>query len=809
MLFRRRGYAIINILGLTLGITSSIVIYVCLKYELSFDAFHSKAAQTYRIVQHNHTADGVQYWNTTAYPLAEALRHDFPELEVTQTAGPVSRIISSEDEQGAVNRFEEDKILFVDAYYLRIFDFQGLYPRGKHDLWLEGNPQTAFENPNSVILTQKLAKRYFQNAVAQREPLLGKTIKLNNKDELMVTGIIKDPPKNTSLLFEMLIPYQFFKQNNPYNAGNWSGNYQGTTYVTLPKGYDPKVLEEEIISFKKKYLKPEDDQRIEYLLQPLKEIHTETLYGSSPGSYVVGSKTLWALACMAVFLVVIACVNFINLATAQATKRSKEIGVRKVLGGTRIQLWKQFIGETLILTLVAMLISLLVTDWILLQLNDWLSIISLDLSLDGTIVFFCIVLMLIVTLLAGLYPALVLSAYTPILALKHKMTNGSKGGFTLRRALIVLQFSIVQLLIVGTIVVANQMHYIQNKDLGFTKEAIVTINIAEQQADKLEAFRQRLLQHPNIIDLSYASGTPTTTTRQYGTDFRLHWEPVEMMREAEMKVVDLNYLRMYDLQLIAGEWLTEANKIDGFNGFVVNEILVKMLNLKPEEAIGKSIIINEGEAPIVGVVKDFHNNALQEEITSCLLFYWGTGFLDEASVQLYSGAGKSLDLHKTLDFIEKAWKEFFPTGIYKYEFLDDYLARNYLIESLIYGAFKMFSAIAIFIGCLGLYGLVSFMAETRIKEIGIRKVLGASVSSIVSLLSKDFFKLVLVALVIASPIAWYLMQQWLQGFAYRIEITWWIFALSGGLALLIALLTVSYQSIKAAMANPINSLRNE
>ena len=808
-LLRHKSYAFLNVLGLALGITGSLVIYVCLGHELGFDAFHSGAHRTYRVVQHYRTADGTQYWNTTAYPLAEALRRDFPEVTATQTAGPVSRIISSEDEKGAVNRFEENLVLFADPHYLTLFDFKGIHPGGENNLWLEGNPRTALLASHSVVLTQRLADRYFGRALARREPLVGKTLRLNNREVLTVTGVIRNPPSNTNLPFEMLIPYSLFKRNHPYEANNWSGNYQGTTYVRLPEGYDPRQLERKIVAFQKKYLTPEDDRRITYRLQPLEAIHTETLYGDSAGSYVIGEQTLGALTGLAVFLVVIACVNFINLATAQAVKRSKEVGVRKVLGSTRFQLFGQFMGETLLLTSAATLLGLAATDLVLRGINQRLAIISLDLSLDPAVGFFALGLTLVIALLAGGYPALVLSGYRPVSALKGKVIGRGRG-LSLRRALTVLQFGIAQLLIVGALVMGSQMDYFRNKDLGFTKDAIVTINVPDPQPGKLAVLRARLLQHPNVKAISYASGAPTATNGRNGTKFRLQHEPVAMMRSAEMKMVDLDYLPLYGLQLVAGKWLGESNRVGNrFNGFVVNETLVRMLGFTPEQAIGKPVVISEGSAPIIGVVKDFHNNSLQEKITPCLLFHWDTGFFDEAGIQLQSRNGQPLNVRETLAFVEKTWKETFPDGVYRYAFLDESLARNYLVEDFAFGAFGIFATLAIFIGCLGLYGLVSFMAEQRTKEIGIRKVLGAGVSHIVLLFTGEFVRLIAVAFGLAAPLAWYGMNGWLRDFAYRIHIGAGVFGTAIAVTLAIAALTVGYRAVRAATANPVKSLRTE
>ncbi len=805
-LWRNRLYTIINIIGLALGMSCACLIYTYVQYERNFDSFHSQVDRSYRVVEHSLKADGVQHWNTTAYPLAEALRSEFPELHVTQTAGPVSRTIHSQDEVGNLRRFEQTNILFADEHYLQLFDFKGTYK----NLWLAGNPKTALRNPSSVVLTQKLAERYFPSQMLRSESILGKTLTLNNKDVLTVTGVIRNPPANTNLLFEMLIPYAFFKQNNPYPAQNWSGNYQGTTYVQLRAGDDPLALERRIARMKAKYMNAEDQRRISYHLQPVSEIHTETLYGSSPESYSVNKQTLWTMTGIGVFLIAIACFNFINLATAQAMKRSREVGIRKVMGSSRLQLFWQFMGETLGITLIALFLSLLSSYYLLRVLNQYLSLIHLNLTFTVDLLRFAAPLTLLVTLLAGFYPAVILSGFQPIQALKNSIFFRSKSGLSLRQGLIVFQFGIACFLIIGTLVMARQMNYFLTKDLGFVKEAIVTVNIPNQDSRKAEVLRQRWLQQPTVQGVSYASGAPTTTNRQYGTDFRLSHEPVAMMRQAEMKVTDLNYKDLYGLQLIAGRWLSQSNVIpEGFNGFVANESLVKQLNLKPEEAVGKRLIINEGSAEIIGVVKDFHNNSLQESITPCLMFYWGAGFMDAASIRLQSTGGKIAHLPETMAFVEKTWKEMFPDAVFQLEFLDNYLLQNYVIEILFQNAFQLFAIIAIFISCLGLFGLATFTITQRTKEIGIRKVLGASTSGIVALLSKDFLKLVLIAFVIATPIAWYAMNQWLQDFAYKIDIPWWIFVLAGLLAIAIALFTVSFQAVKAALANPVKSLRSE
>jgi ABC-type antimicrobial peptide transport system permease subunit len=810
-LWRRKLNTFINVFGLVLGTACSMVIYICIRYELGFDAFHSQSKNIYRVVETHRSEGSIQHWNTTAYPLAAALRNDFPQLQVTQAAGPQTFEVSYKTENGAINHFQENKVLFVDGNYLELFDFKKLYPGGNNGLWIAGNAQTAFVNPAAVILTAAVADRYFP-MVEEKKAIIGKPININNgftSVDLVITGIIKNPPGNSNLSFDILINYEVFRKNNTYQANNWSGNYQGTTYVKLTSGSRPEEVERQFAAFEKKYLGKEDDRIISYNLQALKDIHTETLYGSSPGSYTTNKATLWGLAGLAIFIILIASFNFVNLATAQAGQRGKEVGIRKVIGGTRMELFIQFMTEMMLVTVTSVLIASCILYSLLSYINQTLSIIHMQLHMDYSLIVFCFILMILLGLLAGFYPSVILSSYKPVAVLKNKSVSKGRSKSLLRHGLITLQFAIAFFMIAGTIVLVKQMHYLLHKDLGFTRDTLITINIPRQDQSKLDVLRQELLRSPGIKNMSYASGAPTATGDHYGTSFRLREEPENKMREAEMKVVDLNYQSLYNLQIIAGRWLNPSNVMnmkEGFNGFVVNETLVNMLGLKPGEAIGKVVIINEGKAPIIGVVKDFHNNSLQSKISPCLLFYWGTDFFSEAGIELPRGIS---NVPHTLRFIQDTWERMFPEKTFKYIFLDDALARNYAQEMLLAKAFQIVAGIAIFISCLGLFGLVVFSAEQRTREIGVRKVLGASVANIVTLLSKDFLKPVLISIIVASPATWYFMNRWLQDFAYRIRLSGWIFILAGLLAVVIALATVSFQAIKAALANPARSLRTE
>jgi len=794
----------INILSLSIGLTGALVCYLILQHQLNFDTFHSQSDTTYRIVQHTHTHGQTDHWSTTAYPLPTALREDFPNVKTTQTAGPFTRIFSVENAIGEVNRFEEDHVLFVDEYYLEFFDFQKYFP-AEQDIWLAGNRTTAFQQAESIIITEKIAERYFGKSALDNREVLGKTMFLNNKDALTVTGILRNPPNNTNLQFDLLVPYEFFRKNNPYFGRNWAGNYSGTAFVSIADNIEPASFENTLNEWKTKYLVPEDVKRIEYRLQHLSDIHTNNLYAATPGSYTVNSTLLWGLAGMAAFLLFIGVVNFVNLSTAQMTKRTKEVSINKILGSSKAQLRIQFLSETFLMSGLALLVSIAATHAVVNGFNNSFSLANIYLNFSSEAYVFGLGLALATSLLSGIYPSILHSNASLLKGLKAQVPQVSLGGFGLRQALIVFQFSIVFLLLIGTILAKSQMDLFLKKDIGFDKENIVTINIPGGNLEALESFRTQILEHSNIEDMSYATGIPMTHDFAYGTDMRFPQESADSRRAAEMKVVDLHYLEMYDLKLKAGRWLDKSNVQPNFNAFVVNETLVREMGMTPEEAIGKEIVINEGQAPIIGVVEDFNNNSLKESVTPCLLFYWDTGFLREAGLKISS----TQDLSGTLAQVQATWKANFPKAIFDYQFVDQSIASYYQLENFIYQTFRIFAIISILIGCIGLYGIMTFITATRIKEIGVRKVLGASVSSIVGLLSKDFLKLILLAFILAAPVAYYFMSQWLANYTYSVQIHWWLFALAGLLAIGIALLTVSFQSVKAALANPINSLRNE
>lgn len=780
----------INIIGLSLGISVCIVILIFVQYESSFDSYHQKAGQTYRVVQHNTLPDQMQYWNTTAYPLAEALRSDFPEIDlVTQTAGPVSREFRVDNGTSGMARFEVPQVLFVDPFYPKTFDVD----------WIVGNPNTALSDINSVVLTEDLAQTFFGVDANNYSSVLGKTIFLQSKDPLTITGVVKNPPGNSDQRYALLVPYEFFRINNPFFSSNWSGNYQGTTFVVLQDEIHKAPLESKIAGWKKKYLKPEDDTRISYFLQPLTEIHNETLYGNSINSYTIPIKLLTTAAIIALFILIIAIINFVNLLTAQSNSRAKEVGIRKVMGSKKSDVVLQFLFENTLMIITTLGLSLLLAQFMIHQLNQNLSIIELQLEFGWEHMGIILFIGILSVLLGAIYPAMVLSAFQPIQALK-KNTSGIKiKGIHFRKSLVTFQFIVVQLFVIAAIILTAQMNLFKEGSLGFTSDDIVITDAPE--FDKLETFKNLLIENKDIAKVSFGSGPPMAVNGfQLGTSYRLPEQPPEEALEAEMKIGDLNYLEFYDLELLAGRNFL-ANK-QAFDEFIVNEAFLKSYGWTPQEAIGKRIQINEGQATIVGVVEDYHNNSLQYRITPCILLNWNS-YQHQAFIKMEHSN------NATLGAIKDIWETTFPISVYRYGFLEDAIAKEYAVEDLIFKGFRVFSILAISIGCLGLFGLMSFLIAQKTKEIGIRKILGASMFQNISFFTKEFAGLVILAFVIATPIVYYLMNLWLEGFTHRIQMTFWMYLIGGMVTLFIAIVTCSFQSIKASLANPIKALRED
>ena len=772
---KRLGYTLINIFGLALGIASCLLIFLVVRYELGYDAFNSKADRIYRVNHHS-----IDYNPRVSPAIAPAMRNDFPELEVAQFfyVDGLFRIGN--------HRYNEKNFAFADEYVPRVFDYQ----------WIAGDPRSALTNPNSIVLTETYARKYFGTRDA-----MGQTINLNNQWDCKVTGIIRDLPGNTSLPLPLLVSMSTIKKEMA-DMGKYYYNIPGGnfTFIALPPGYPIQRVRARIHAFMEKNWGKDIAKEAVLLLQPLREVHFDQRYLDITVSPTTSKQTYWALAGIALFIIITACINFINLATGQAVTRAREVGVRKVLGARRPQLIGQFLGETALQVIAAMLLGLLAVALLIPQLSAWLDIHLQVSELREPIVMGLLAALTVgVILLAGLYPAFVQSAFRPAVSLKG-VPAVSRGNLTLRRGLVVLQFGISQLMIIGTVVVARQMDFFQNRDLGFNKEFVISFYLPDSA--RRQVLWNQLVSDPAISAVSFSSGAPAYMGNAAGYDapqLGLTGENI-----TEVKFVDQHYIRMFGLTMLAGDTIARRTAKDSVVPVIVNETLVHSLKIQdPRLAIGQQISANGTPLRIMGVVRDFQSESKHKKRRACILAY------DENNFYAASVRVNPVGIRATIDRIGKEWSALNPKGLFQYEFLDEHIASFYRQEQKVYTAFRLFSCIAILIGCLGLYGLIAFATLQRAREVGIRKVLGASISDILVLFGREFVWLIFVAFVVAAPVAWLAMNAWLNNFAYRIGIGWGTFVAAIAVSVAIAAVTISWESMKAAVVNPVKSLRSE
>ena len=794
--FKNRGYTLINILGLSLGLTSCIIIFLVIDYDLSFDKFHSRYDRIYRVVQDSKGPSGISYGSVTPYPLANAFRNDFPDVPmVTQLHYQGEAQLTVEDEKQRV-----EGILFADSLFFEVFDFEVL----------SGNPKVALGEPGKVFLTKSMADKILKNKETTRLKI--------DKVDLEVAGIIADPPPNSHINFTMVVSMASFTPDfiGGFPINHWGLTARGFTYVVLPELVTQQAIESKFVAFAKKY-SPDDASRTVLKLQPLRDIHFDDQYFTNPGQNDnIDAREFVVMGILGTFILLIACINFINLATALSEKKSKEIGIRKTLGAQRGQLTLYFLSETFLLTLFAVLLSLGATEWLLTWLNPFLKKeIDLPLFSNYILVLFLLFLVLGTTLLAGFYPSLILSRFSPTSVFRRGFSVPGSSGALVRKSLVVFQFLIAHVLVIGTFIISDQMRYFRSKPLGFDENAVITISLPERKKAPLNALRARLEAIPGISSIAFGVGAPISDNGMYTGFFLTENGEEDGAHSVNFKAVDRHYLETYNIKLAAGRWFNENDeknadldlpKEERRAVYVVNEAAARKLGfLNAEDMIGKNITtgIRDIDAEVVGVLKDFHVSSLHKEIEP-VVFAILPDYFYEGGVKL-----ATKNLKETIGQIETSWKEVFPDSFFEYEFLDEQLANLYERDEKTFTLFKIFAGVSIFIGCLGLYGLISFVANQKRKEVGIRKVMGATVSSILLLFSKEFIRLVIIAFVIASPLTWYLMNKWLQNFAYQVDISWYIF-LVGFLAILfVVLATIAYRSVMAAKANPAVTLRSE
>ena len=789
---RNKTYAFLNIAGLAVGIAACLLLFMIIQFETSFDNFHNNRKNIYRLGSEFHNQDGISYSEGVPFPVTAAVRNDFPQLKkVGAIFKDDGQITIKNENNSSVKKFDDVHIFHTEPEFFEIFNFK----------WIAGTPKEVLSAPNTAALTKKLAEKYFTTW----QEAIGKTFTYNNKLTYKIAGIVDNPPANTDFPLEVISSYVTLKQTNiASNMTDWVSTFGGAeTFVVLPDNLSPDNFNKQLAVFTKKY-KPAEYAKDGIIVQPLSEIHYDDRFGNYR-NHTFSKNLVTALALIGIFLIIIACVNFINLATAQAVNRSKEVGIRKVMGSNKTQLAVQFLGETAIIAFFAILIAIGIAFASLPFLNKLLeSEIIFSLVKDPMLMVFLIVVFLSVTLLSGLYPALILSGFNPINALKSKVTAKMVGGISLRRGLVVFQFAIAHILTIGTIVVVSQTNYFRNASLGFDKTAIINVRIPGDSLSetKFDHLRNQFQKNPDIENVSFSFASPADNSG-WASDFEFAHAGKRTDFSANLKWADADYFKTYNLEFVAGRPYYQSDTV---REFVVNQNLLSKLGIRnPREAIGKELNFWNGEvkANIVGVIKDFNSNSLRQPMEPVVLSSWKRVY-QLVSIKIRPGREKQV-----LSYVEKEWNSAFPDYVYQYTFLDKKIENFYRQENQLSQLYKLFAAIAIFISCLGLYGLVSFMATQRIKEVGIRKVLGASVANIVYLFSKEFTLLILIAFGIAAPLAYYFMHKWLQDFSYRISLGAGVFVLAIAGSVLIAWITVGYRAVRAALSNPVKSLRTE
>jgi len=782
---RHKAYAAINVVGLSLGIACGILIFTLVNYHLNFDNFHPYKDRIYRLVTDFH-GEEVGHTQGVPSPLGKAFRNDFTFAEKVARVKKDGDILISIPSDGPLKKFKEESgIAFAEPEFFEIMDFP----------LVQGDKKSALVEMNSAVISDKLAKKYFGN-----EPAIGKLIKIDNRIDVRITGILKDIPPNTDRNQEIYISYNTLRQYSRWLASDssWGGvNSEMQCFLRLKPGVNKAAVENALVGTVKKYYTGRDVNVWRFKMQPLSDIHFNNDYDGN-----TDKKYLWALGFVGIFLIVTACVNFVNLATAQALNRSKEVGVRKVLGSLPRQLFWQFIAETFLIAAFAMVVAYGLAELTLPWLNQlFQSRMSINILRDVELATFLALLLAMVVFLSGSYPGLVLARFQPVVALKGKLNQKHIGGFSLRRILVVTQFAISQMLIIGTIVIASQMRYAQTADLGFDRKAIVVIPIPMNDKVKMSTLRTRLSEISGVekISLCYqppaANSNNTTGVRFNNSDKEENWG-------INVKDGDDQFLSTFGIQLVAGRNLYPS---DTMREYLVNEAFVKKYpTLKPQDVIGKNLTINgDRTAQIVGVMKDFHNYSFRENIYPIVV---------STNVEQYRNCAIKINMKSArslLPAMEKIWNETYPEYLYNYEFLDERIGKFYEMDNIMLKLIEGFSLIAILIGCLGLYGLVSFMALRKTKEIGVRKVLGAGVGSILWMFGKEFSQLLVIAFAIAAPIAWWVMKKYLQDFKFQIPIGAGIFLIAILVTFMIAALTVGYRSMQSALANPVKSIRTE
>lgn len=788
----RKSFSIINIGGLAIGLSAVILIVIWIQNELSYDRFNKHAENTYRVTREFLNADGSTniHLATIALPYAPLIKENFPEVE------KVTRFLK-DDNLIRYNeiKFTEHNIIWSDENFFNVFSFK----------FIKGSSQTALVNPNTVVITKDMAKKYFG-----RDDVLNRTIFYGEKRvPLKVTGVIENIPDNSHFHFDLAISFITIRQFIPKEdfVSDWGGNNY-FTYVLLKPNADPAAIEAAFPKFLDKVMPAyggvPGGKNNKLHLQKLTDIHLHSNLQAE--AEPTGSiKYVYIFGCIAFFILLIACINYINLTTALASKRLKEVGVRKVIGAMRKQLFYQFFIESLLIILIALSLAVMAVFLFLPVFQRFNhTVYTFTRQQFFMLCGYIFVLLMLTAFLAGGYPSLYISAFKPIAILKNKFRiNSTK--ISLRKTLVVFQFTISIFLITAVLIISRQVHYMQNADIGFNKNWIITLPSNDSIRRNFETIKNTLLRNTNIESATFSSRIPSgELLDEQGCSLETNRGMQQIDFRLANITTDFDYMKTFRMQMVAGRDFSKDFPTDSISSFIVNEAAVRAAGWKSNEtAINKQIEYGGNKGRIVGVVKDFNFESLDKPIIP-IVFYINPQGRRTFSVRL---TGKNLTA--TIDYIKSVWQQFSPDADFSYTFLDNRLRDLYKAERTLNSIYILFAGIAIFIACLGLFGLATFTAEQRTKEIGIRKVFGASVGSIMLFISKDLLKPVMIATVIALPVGYFIMKKWLQNFAYHTALHWWLFAIAALITFVIALLTVLSKALKAARANPVKSLKTE
>lgn len=795
-LLKKKVYSFINIVGLGVGMACCVLIFMFVQDELSFDNYHYKGDRIYRVTHGTKSPEGktegseaYPFWVWGNAPVGPALQLDFPEIEkVVQFSGRADILFTVGD-----NIQQEDGVFFMDSTVFDVFSWE----------LIEGDPQSALVAPFSVVLTEATAKKYFGDG-----PALGQTLKgsesagRSNAGDYTVTGIMKEVPGNSHFKFNALLSMATFRQSRPEIFEAW-GYVDTYTYFLVDEQFDRAAFEAKIPDFIARR-NGENGYNYTIAIESLRDVYLRTTAQRQPGE--TGSlSNIYVFSIIGFFILIIAMINFMNLSTARSMERAKEVGIRKSIGADRGWLIFQFLGESMIIVLMAAVVGVIFVSAALPMMNDLTGkVFQLGQFVTMQTVPVFLLIMLVIGLLAGFYPAMVLSGFQPVMILKG-INKSDARGVNLRKVLVVFQFSLSIALIVGTIVVYSQMGHLLDKDMGFEKEhmLILDYNHDEKVNFMSSALKSELESNPDILSVAFSRSVPGGYFPNAGTTIETPDGEMKMETQPIFQV-GLDFINHFDLELVAGRSYSRDYPSDSSSALVINEATAKQYGYaNPADAVGKKFDQWGRAGQIIGVVKDFNYISLHRAVEPLTLPF------EPYASRYLSLKVKGDDLPSTIAAVEQVWKELAPHRPFIYSFLDEDFNKQYESDFRFGKIFTTFSVLAILIACLGLLGLATYTAEQRTKEIGIRKVMGADVSSIVKLLSMDFIKLVIVAILIATPVSWYAMNKWLEGFAYQAPIHWWIFPIAGFMAIVVALVTISFQSVKAALMNPVKSLKSE